>query len=847
MKTTFLTGLIFACCIMMSAADFSITSGKLRLTISPSGEVTELVNLADGKNYIAAQKNKNWRSYLIRCSKYGGNEVDPSSMSVIKHAKTGAILQFKYPNNAVLTVKLQKKHGYIRMELIKATPLKDINKIIWGPYKTTMRGMVAQWLGFNRSNDFTIGCLSLEPNTDGRHGYDPISANYDGFGSHIELYSLDHTRPVEFRKYMTSKPINVTVKGSAVALFGVPCGRKSELDMIEKIELAENLPHPTFQGKWNKRTPAVQKISLWLGLDHNNKEKCMKIAKEMSAGTICKMHGYYSNWGHFDIDKKIFPGGAEELKKYDEQLWNNMHVKNTTYTLSGFLKPMSGPEPWISPKPDPRLAHYDPISSVSSDFTKDAKSFKIKNVKGYLDIFKGNTYKVLRVGNEMIEFKQMKQEGHDLIIDGATRGAFKSTAVNHKKGEKVRYMYVSGYHNFYPGTVDMNNEMAANIGKIAQACASGVVILDGYESCFETGHTEYALNMFAKTIYNLGGAKDRLMAYSLTQGNYNWHMMSYQSWGEYDLEKGFRGTMLDYRLMRQIQYRNNLVPNKMGQYYPTHATAEDIEWIMARVCGWEAGVDFNININEIVKNPEYKAMCNALRLWEKARMNNIFSDKQKICLRQTDRLYHLSEDKNGKLHLKFLKFWQHKGVKISPPSVFNVKAVKNAAVKPLSVKWSWTHNPAIFSKCGLSNDLVYRTSAKGNAEWSVKVPKVSDNRMNKEEAMLPLLRVPASAPCAITDIEIKVNGMSLKLPVTLNPGEYLSIPHKTKWGSIYDAKTHKVKREFYLQQFNSCWYLPNLKRGKANKIELFCKPAKKGANVKVTLNLRFSDPILSPK
>ena len=847
MKKTLLFVFITAACSIVCAADFSVSSGQLRMTINSTGEVTELTNLADGKNYVAARKSKNWKSYLIMCSKYGGKELPPSTMSVLKETKNGALLQFKYSNNTELKVNVQNKGDYIRMELVDAQPLKEINKIVWGPYKTTMNGPVAIWLGFNRSDDFTVGCLSLEPNTDGKHKYAPVSANYDIYGSFIALYSLDHTRPVQFKPYRFSTPINVTVKGSAVALFGVPRGRKSELDMIEKIELAENLPHPTYLGKWNKRTPSVQKISLWLGLDHNNKEKCMNIAREMSAGTICRMHGYFSNWGHFDIDKKVFPGGTEEIATYNKKLWEDAHVKDTTYTLSGFLKPMSGPEPWISPIPDPRLAKFDPVSSVSADFAKEAKTFRIKNIKGYLRIFKGKSVKVLCVGNEMIEFKTMKQDGNDLVIGGAQRGAFKSAAVDHKKNEKVRYMFVKGYHNFYPGTVEMNNEMAANIGRSAQACGSGVVILDGYESCFETGHTEYALNTFAKTIYDLGGAKDRLMSYSLTLGNYNWHMMSYQSWGEYQLERGFRGTMLDYRIGKQILLHNNLVPNKMGQYYPTDATLEDIEWLMARACGWDAGVDLNIKVNKITKNPEYKAMCNALRLWEKARMDKVFTEKQKMFLRQTDRLYHLSEDKNGKLQLKFVKFWQHKGVKISPPSVFDVKSVKNATVKPLSVKWFWTHNPAIFAECGLSDDLVYTTSSQGSAEWSVKLPASPNNKIPEQEHLLPLLRLSANAPCGVTDICIKANGNELKLPVTLNPGEYLSIPHDTKLGCIYDSKTHDIKREFYVPQFNSCWYLPNLKRGKVNKIELSCKPIKKGADVKVLLNLRYWNDILKKK
>jgi hypothetical protein len=352
--------------------------------------------------------------------------------------------------------------------------------------------------------------------------------------------------------------------------------------------------------------------------------------------------------------------------------------------------------------------------------------------------------------------------------------------------------------------------------------------------------------MFAKTIYDMGGQKNRLMAYSLTQGNYNWHMMSYQSWGEYHTEMGFRGTFLDYRMMRQIEYRNNLVPNKMGQYYPTKATAEDIEWLMARVCGWESGVDFNININLFSKNPEYSQICDTLQLWEKAKTNNIFSAKQKMFLRQTDRLYHLEEQQNGSLNLKFVKFWQSKNVKITPPSSFKITSDHPATVKPCTAKWFLTHNPALYAECGLSDDLIHNTK-NGRTEWLAVFPGTRDPRYSKKQHMLPLLRVAEDAPCGVKNIKIKINGCELVLPLELAPGEYLSIPHDTRLGCIYDSATDDIKREFYLPQFNPYWYLPSNKRGQTNKVEVTCDSLKQDTDTELTLNLRYWKKILPKK
>jgi hypothetical protein len=223
-------------------------------------------------------------------------------------------------------------------------------------------------------------------------------------------------------------------------------------------------------------------------------------------------------------------------------------------------------------------------------------------------------------------------------------------------------------------------------------------------------------------------------------------------------------------------------------------------------------------------------------------MEKTFSDKEKMFLRQTDRLYHL-EEINGKLELKFVKFWQDSNVKIMSPDSFKITSHSEGSVKPCSAEWSMTHNPAIFTSCALSHDLVH-DSKNDITEWSIFVPEGGDKRYSKEQHLLPLLRLPASAQCGVKNIKIKINDNELVLPVTLEQGEYLSIPHDTKWGCIYDAETHNIKREFYLPQFNSCWYLPNIKRGQTNKVALVCDPIEKGKSISLILNLRYWNDIL---
>ena len=90
-----------------------------------------------------------------------------------------------------------------------------------------MRDHIGEWVGVNRSGDFTIGLMGLEPNTD---GISQLAAAYTSTGSELFLISYDHTRG-RFVEGLDKKNLHLrksvpipgrTPIGSAVALFGCP-------------------------------------------------------------------------------------------------------------------------------------------------------------------------------------------------------------------------------------------------------------------------------------------------------------------------------------------------------------------------------------------------------------------------------------------------------------------------------------------------------------------------------------------------------------------------------------------------------------------------------------------------
>jgi len=407
-------------------------------------------------------------------------------------------------------------------------------------------------------------------------------------------------------------------------------------------------------------------------------------------------------------------------------------------------------------------------------------------------------------------------------------------------------MYVNGYHNFYPGTIGLSNEVSDKLSDILINTEQHNFVVDGFESCLETGYGCYAENLFLRNFYN----KCRAHNYeTLVTGSnftqYTWHVMSQSSWGEWDLVRGFRGTMLDYRIDRQLRLIRNLMPNKMGQYQPDKATVDDISWIMALSAGWDSGLDMQINIDKFKLNPQYEEILKTIQLWTEARDKKVFTEKQKMELRQTDIQYKLSKNLDGSFKLDFDKYWHVDSVKILPSSILNARPVNGGkeSVMPCSINWFWTHNPATYAEIGLSDDLLY-SSEKDTMKWLIDYPIYADSTISwysmTERHFQFVLRVPSSADCGACNFKVSVDGKILDIPVTLHPGEYISIPHIIPMACIYNAK-HKVIGEQFFRGS-----IPVVKTGSTVTVGLSCEPLDKSKKANAILNIRCQNGYFFP-
>jgi len=228
-------------------------------------------------------------------------------------------------------------------------------------------------------------------------------------------------------------------------------------------------------------------------------------------------------------------------------------------------------------------------------------------------------------------------------------------------------------------------------------------------------------------------------------------------------------------------------------------------------------------------------MLEIMKLWEQARAENAFTEQQKMALRQSDVQYKLSRKSDGSWDLKFVRFWHDEKVKILPP--MTAKPVNGGveSVKPCSIDRSWTHYPATCCEVGLSDDLIHRSGTK-ETSWKIDYPPYTESTKfwipTEKRYFQLVVRLPKEAPCAVKNFKITANGKTIELPLTLQPGQYLSIPHPVEWACVYNEKNEVVSEVFFRGN------LPRIVKGSTVKVSLSCESVDAKQKPEVIMNVQ---------
>ncbi|MFA6127220.1 MAG: hypothetical protein WC699_07955 [Bacteroidales bacterium] len=647
---------------------------QFQMKLSPAGAITSLSDPAGGKNYLA----RNQPAPLMQL-RIGDKYLSPSSCKV---DQAGRLITLVFDTGHQAKISIEAKASHIVLKLNELTGADSADLIVWGPYPTTISETIGETVGVVRDSSYAIGIQSLNLKTLGgfpteesdiEPSFDIFETNnlidvsdsvkviYRGqtarkepFGSIIQAYCRNRNRERIIsnwaHEYYVAPAFNDGgVTGSSIALFG--CKAPDALKTIGDIELAEGLPHPVIDGEWGKTAKGATAAYLIMNFGVKELEDALALTKKAGLRYLYE-EGPFETWGHFKLNPVMFPENWETMKLMVNRA-SEEGIRLGVHILSNFI---TTNDPYVTPVPDTRLARVG-SSTISQSIGKEQQSITIKDPT-FFNQMKNNTLRCVVIGNELIRYKEVSTT-EPWILSGCERGAFGTTATEHQAGADIGKLMDHGYQTFLTNN-DLSMEMSDCLANFFNFTGCRQISFDGLEGNWSTGMGEYGRQRFTQNWYDQlrPDLKGQVITDASGPGHYFWHMYTRMNWGE-PWYAGFRESQTQYRLLNQLYFQRNLMPAMLGWFRMTpETTLEDIEWLLARSAGFDAGYALVTSLASVGKNGFSEKILLAIREWERARMAGAFPREVKSRMKNIKNEYHLELDGPNNWNLYPYAIWR---------------------------------------------------------------------------------------------------------------------------------------------------------------------------------------------
>ncbi|MEA1875283.1 MAG: hypothetical protein U9N86_00320 [Bacteroidota bacterium] len=637
---------------------YSWETDHIEITVDKKGYVVGLTDIQTNYNYCL----KNISSPLIQIRKdsvlYQPHSFGPTGEEGLYQLSFDNL-----PAKFILRIKAVSTHITISIE--KLEDAENIDLAIWGPYANTINETIGEVVGVVRNSEFAIGIQTLSIRTLG--GYpsqendqdpaynifesnsivdvsDSVKVLYRGqtakkieSGSVLQAYVRDRskTRVISnwnHERYVAPAFDDQGIEGSSIALFGSQA--KNALETIGNIEIAEGLPHPMIDGQWGKTARSATASYLIMNFGEDNLDLAMNLTKQ--AGLKYLYHGGpFINWGHFELNTKEFPDNWESMARCVERAEKEGLLLGL-HTLSNFI---TTNDPYVSPKPDPRLAKVG-SSNILADISIQDTEIHVES-PDFFNQMKNNTLHAVVINDEIIRYREVSESDPWILID-CERGAYGTEQKAHAKGSVIAKLMDHGYSTFLTNS-ELSKEVALQIADLYNQTGLKQISFDGLEGNWSTGMGQYGRQLFVKYWYEAlnPDLQGKVITDASNPGHYFWHMYTRMNWGE-PWYAGFRESQTQYRLLNQAFYQRNLMPSMLGWFRMTpEISIEDIEWLLARAAGFDAGFALVTGPAVVENHGMGNLILNTIKIWEEARMAGAFPEEFKKDLQNIQKEFHL--------------------------------------------------------------------------------------------------------------------------------------------------------------------------------------------------------------
>ncbi|MFT7162530.1 MAG: hypothetical protein ACI9GZ_003722, partial [Bacteroidia bacterium] len=545
-----------------------------------------------------------------------------------------------------------------------------------------------------------------------------------------------------------------------------------------EIELAEGLPHPLVKGEWIKTHPERSKAYMITNFTEENFDELLDYTKKAGMNAIYHAHPFI-NWGAFDLIPEQFPNGIDGMKGLVDKA-ADQGVRVGVHTLTTFTTPN---DPFITPVPNENLSMTG-SGLLTADMDEEATEISVSTSE-FFDNEKFNWMHTVKIENELIRYRSVTKEAPYKLVD-CERGAFGTTVSNHKKGEEVGKLLDHPYKVFFPN-FELQKEMAQNMVDFFNATGVSQMDFDGHEGALGTGQGTYSMDDFAKRVFE--GTNHNLVNGSSRITHYYWHINHYENWGE-PWYGGFRQSQSEYRFNNQPFLEANYLPNMLGWFsVKPNTTVEDIEWMLARGAGYNAGFALSARIEALKENQHADEILGLIRIWEKARLSGAFDMEKREQLKDLSKEFHLEEVSDTEW--KLMMFQDHD---------FSFEKTEVQPGQPTYAEWKFSNE---------TGEQPFRTIISLEGEGTV------------------------------SNITFEVSNYAvITIPEKLNSGQVLNIA-RTGILTITDAKGNVIKERMVKN-------LPTVGDG-SHAIQFDCKVEKGSPTIKVKVRLDGKEETVKAK
>ena len=568
----------------------------------------------------------------------------------------GKIAKLSFPAG-ICEIEFTQKEKYTVLTLISAP---ECDGFVFGPYVATEAESFGEVLGAGWTQSGSAVCIqSLMPKvcgganvpfTKNETAFDPqelqnAAGETDGkITLQCSVRNLSRGGKFDYlgMKDAVIKPVsgfNGTVEGAAVALLAENSADEL-LASIEALELAEGLPHPTYNGISVKTNKAAS--SLYLIIDDPSLSNEERIRMAGRAGASCVYFAeVLEKWGHYTLNSAAFPGGIPDLKRQTD-LAREFGVTIGAHTLSNFIHTNDG---YVSPIPHEKLLAMDE-TELTADISPSDTDIPVADEKNFT---RGSDLNLVRIGSELVSFSAFDAENR--VLTGCARGTYLTAASAHKKGEKVSRLWDHGYKTVFPD-FELQNELADSVGNLFSDCGIRRMSFDGLEGCLYSGVGDLGPAEFVRRVLEKTGSE--LVCDASILSHFLWHAFAYCNWGEPWYDDVRRGGMHGLRASHIPYFKRNLIPAMMGWYsifenrgrYEA-TTPENLEFMLSRMAAFDAGIALYADGSAPRTHGKFGEYLDLARLWTDFRLNGDIPDFIREKMQNEESDWHLEESADG--------------------------------------------------------------------------------------------------------------------------------------------------------------------------------------------------------